>query len=337
MIFFYFIIFFFIINLSIYLNHNKLKLLGIPFDNPDKVRKFHKKPVLISGGFILFINIQILLIFLINFQDTFLNNMFNTQIDIITFSIIISFFFLLGIYDDKKNINPNLKLILLGIMVYLLIISNENLIINEIRLSFLNQSYGLGNFSTAFTILCFLLFINALNMFDGINLQSFSYVFFIFIYFLINEIFVTFSLMLLVPLIIFGFLNYRNNSFFGDSGCYLISVIIGSLFITSYNLNKIQSADTIFLLMILPGIDMLRLFTFRIINKKNPFKPDRNHIHHKLLYWLGYDKTISVIILFNIFILAGISAKISNLIILICILFTYFFLIYLSKNFKLIK
>ena len=40
MIFFYFIIFFFIINLSIYLNHNKLKLLGIPFDNPDKVRIF---------------------------------------------------------------------------------------------------------------------------------------------------------------------------------------------------------------------------------------------------------------------------------------------------------
>ena len=36
----------------------------------------------------------------------------------------------------KKNINPNIKLILLGIMVYLLIISNENLTINEIRLSF---------------------------------------------------------------------------------------------------------------------------------------------------------------------------------------------------------
>ena len=97
----------------------------------------------------------------------------------------------MGIYDDK-NINPNLKLILLGIMVYLLIISNENLTINEIRLSFLNKSYDLGNFSIPFTMLCFLLYINAINMLDGINLQSFSYIFFIFVYFLINKIFLYF-------------------------------------------------------------------------------------------------------------------------------------------------
>ena len=213
MIFFYFIIFFFIINLSIYLNHNKLKLLGIPFDNPDKIRKFHKKPVLISGGFILIINIQMLLVFLIKFEDAFLNKIFSYKIDLIFFSIIISLFFILGIYDDKKNINPNLKLILLGIMVYLLIISNENLTINEIRLSFLNKSYDLGNFSIPFTMLCFLLYINAINMFDGINLQSFSYIFFIFVYFLINKIFFIFLLMLFVPLTVFGYLNYRNRSF----------------------------------------------------------------------------------------------------------------------------
>ena len=31
--------------------------------------------------------------------------------------------------------------------------------------------------------------------------------------------------------------------------------------------------------MMLPGIDMLRLFLERIL-KKNPFKGDRNHLHH---------------------------------------------------------
>ena len=39
MIFYYFILFFILFNLIIYLNHNKLSLLGIPFDNPDKTRK----------------------------------------------------------------------------------------------------------------------------------------------------------------------------------------------------------------------------------------------------------------------------------------------------------
>ena len=33
--------------------------------------------------------------------------------------------------------------------------------------------------------------------------------------------------------------------------------------------------------MMLPGIEMLRLFVSRI-HKKKPFKPDRNHLHHVL-------------------------------------------------------
>ena len=337
MIFYYFILFFILFNLIIYLNHNKLSLLGIPFDNPDKTRKFHKQPVLISGGFILFINVLILFTFLFFYHDSFLKKIFNYEIDIIFFLMVISFFFLLGIYDDKNNINPNLKLILLSILVYLLIISNENLIISEIKLSFLNQNYKLGKLSVPFTMLCFLLFINALNMFDGINLQSFSYIFLIFTYFLINQIFFIFFIMLIFPLIIFGYLNYKNKSFIGDGGCYLMSVIIGTLFITSYNQEKIHSADSIFLLMILPGIDMLRLFTVRIINKKNPFKPDRNHFHHKLLNWQGYRKAILLIILLNTFILFGLILNINNLVILISVLFIYFFLIYLSSQYKLIK
>mgnify|MGYP001283371450 FL=1 len=35
--------------------------------------------------------------------------------------------------------------------------------------------------------------------------------------------------------------------------------------------------------MILPGVDMFRLFIIRIFSKKNPFYPDQNHIHHMLL------------------------------------------------------
>ena len=95
--------------------------------------------------------------------------MFNSQMDIIIFSIIISFFFLLGIYDDKKNINPNLKLILLGIMVYLLIISNENLIINEIRLSFFKSKLWSWKFFNRFYNIVFFTFHKCFNMFDGIN------------------------------------------------------------------------------------------------------------------------------------------------------------------------
>ena len=35
--------------------------------------------------------------------------------------------------------------------------------------------------------------------------------------------------------------------------------------------------------MMLPGIDLIRLFFKRIVNKKNPLRPDRNHLHHLLI------------------------------------------------------
>ena len=35
-------------------------------------------------------------------------------------------------------------------------------------------------------------------------------------------------------------------------------------------------------MLLYPGIDLIRLFFFRLIRKKNPFKGDRKHIHHIL-------------------------------------------------------
>ncbi len=48
-------------------------------------------------------------------------------------------------------------------------------------------------------------------------------------------------------------------------------------------INNLNSVDEIFLLLMIPGLDMLRLFIERLLQKKNPLKPDRNHFHHLLL------------------------------------------------------
>jgi UDP-GlcNAc:undecaprenyl-phosphate GlcNAc-1-phosphate transferase len=47
--------------------------------------------------------------------------------------------------------------------------------------------------------------------------------------------------------------------------------------------------------MQVPGLDLLRLAIQRIYNKKHPFNPDRNHIHHLLLKKLGYIKTVLIV------------------------------------------
>ena len=53
----------------------------------------------------------------------------------------------------------------------------------------------------------------------------------------------------------------------GDSGIYLYSFTISLFFIHFYNERSIIYADTIFLMMMVPGIDMFRLF-IRILKNK---------------------------------------------------------------------
>ena len=78
-------------------------------------------------------------------------------------------------------------------------------------------------------------------------------------------------------------MNYKNYLFLGDSGIYLLSSIASFIFINEYNVFKtILYADEIFVLMMVPGVDMIRLVIFRVLKRKNPFKGDRNHLHHLL-------------------------------------------------------
>ena len=76
-------------------------------------------------------------------------------------------------------------------------------------------------------------------------------------------------------------LNHKYKSFLGDSGSYVLAFIFSYFFIKIYNQTEHIKVDHIFLFMIIPGIDLIRLFLVRISKKvKNPFKPDRNHLHH---------------------------------------------------------
>ena len=55
------------------------------------------------------------------------------------------------------------------------------------------------------------------------------------------------------------------------------------------------SCEMIFIIMFLPGLDMFRLFLMRLYKKKNPFKPDTNHIHHLINKKYSFFMTISIV------------------------------------------
>ena len=96
----------------------------------------------------------------------------------------------------------------------------------------------------------------------------------------------------------FSTLNFSNKLYLGDSGNYIISLIIGYLLIV---LNKKFAfslyVEEILLMLLIPGLDLVRLFFIRIKNKKNPLKGDQNHLHHYLFRKLGLIKSLTIYLL----------------------------------------
>ena len=88
--------------------------------------------------------------------------------------------------------------------------------------------------------------------------------------------------------------------------------------------------------MAVPGLDMLRVFFKRVLNKKNPFKADSNHLHHLLLFKCK-KKNIASIFMFFILLSPYILTltKMPNFLVILITLLTYFaILTFLKKKTK---
>ena len=139
----------------------------------------------------------------------------------------------------------------------------------HIKISFLRDIYSFEGFSFIFIILAFALLTNALNMFDGINLQLICFSLFIFLIFILKGFLPIFFGLISISFIFLGLLNYQNKVFIGDGGCYLISALIGCSFIYQYKyFENFLFGDEIFIILLIPSVDMLRLFLVRSLNKK---------------------------------------------------------------------
>ena len=250
-------------------------------DIPNK-RKVHKQAIPLMGGFFLLVP----LIFNLSFGMFFENQslfIFKSSFQQLLFLLLLIFVFLIGFYDDKFHLDPQKRLISLSIIFFVFISIYPEYIITEIDFIYLDLSLKLKYFSIFFTILCFLLFLNACNMIDGINGFALIYFIVFFLYLSVKSLFsIDIINYLLLFLVLCLFLNLRNKIFLGDSGVYILSFILTILIINFYK-NNLISVEEILSLMLVPGLDMLRLFIQRLKCGKNPFTADRNHLHHLIL------------------------------------------------------
>src|SRR5674476_995461 len=267
------------------------------FDEPDE-RKVHKSVIPTLGGLGIFAGFII---------ATLMGVPAHIPNELQYFLAAAMVIFFLGIKDDILVLSASKKiigqLIAAGIIIKFGGIQINNLHgflnINEIPHS---ASYVL----TAFTIV---VITNSFNLIDGVDGLAgslgllTSVIFGIYFYFTGQMLYSVMALSLAGSLVAFLIYNfYPAKIFMGDTGSLLIG-LLNSIFVIKFITVAsnpqfgipLQSAPAIgFAILIVPLFDTLRVVSLRILSRRSPFSPDRNHIHHFLLE-LGFShKMISI-------------------------------------------
>ena len=176
-----------------------------------------------------------------------------------------SLFYLLGLLDDKNvKMSANLRLIFSIIILSFVIFLDSNLILNSLKISFVegdkNNIILLPSYiNWILTIFSFLVLINAFNMTDGINLLFTGYLLFIFLILFVLDIFNLLFIIILPFFILFFIENNRSKIFFGSSGVMPASFLVGYIFIKSYNQGVLIYSDWVFVILLIPLLELLRL------------------------------------------------------------------------------
>ncbi len=288
-----------ILNLIFLIFFKKLSKIYSLFDYPDNHRKIHKEPVSLMGGFIIFLSffLSIVYVYLFKDQKIIQENLYVYSIQsVIIFLFVLSSIFVLGIFDDKFFLHPLKKLLSLIFLITIMCLNDSTTLISYFKIPIENLTIPFSQLSLIFSVSCYVFLIISLNMFDGINLQSFLFYFINFFFLLFDNNYVMSLLfVILISLLVFSYFNFKNLVFLGDNGTYILALILGYLFVKIHNNTDIYNSIDILNFLFLPIIDSARVIFDRQIKNKAVFLPDNTHIHHNLLKKYNYRKSILIL------------------------------------------
>jgi UDP-N-acetylmuramyl pentapeptide phosphotransferase/UDP-N-acetylglucosamine-1-phosphate transferase len=135
----------FLINFFFFFNLNQISKKINIFDCPDKKLKVHSKKVFIGGGIVFYVTFFFLYLFNIFFFDYYF-------IRTSTF-LLATLIFLLGLFDDKFKLNYLYKFFFLTVVLILSFVTDESILVNNLRFSFTEYELNLGNYSYFFTLI----------------------------------------------------------------------------------------------------------------------------------------------------------------------------------------
>lgn len=277
------------------------------YDVPDE-RKLHKHAIASLGGVGIFVGFMFSCILGLDIQN-------HPEFRFFLASAFLLFF--IGLKDDLVLISATKKFIA-QIIVAAIIIH-----LGGVKIESFHGIFGIDNLDSTFTIpftyITIVLIINAFNLIDGIDGLAgslglmFSLLLGTYFYFSGMHSYAAFSYSFSAALLAFLIFNYHPAKIFmGDSGSLVIGMMASILVLKFINVASspsaaipINSAVAIGIsLLIIPLSDTIRVFTIRMLNRRSPFSPDRNHVHHLLLdRGLGHSTVTLICVSANIVII----------------------------------
>lgn len=272
------------------------------YDVPD-ARKVHTMPVPRLGGLSFFPVILMSMFLVIGFRLYFWDMdtsslSFNMLYEYLFLFVGMTLLYLVGVCDDLVGVGYRYKFAVQIAAAFLLVLSGNWF-----------DSFGglFGIYSVPvwvgvpFTVFIVVYITNAINLIDGIDglasglcciaLSVLSVIFFLrgqYVYALL----VICTLGILMPFWcynVFGNANRGHKLFMGDAGSLTLGYVISFLIIHMSVTNEVSPTLSnpymviAFSTVLVPLLDVIRVVLHRLREHKNPFLPDKNHFHHKLL------------------------------------------------------
>ena len=255
------------------------------FDVPDD-RKLHANPVPSLGGIGIFAGF--IMAFLIAAPTGW------AELQYFGAAFLVMFF--LGLKDDIVVLTPLKKF--LGQLLAAFIIVYKGGVLIDGMFGFLGMEKMPFLLSLIFTYLTIVVITNSFNLIDGVDglagsLGLFTSIAFG-VYFVLADqpLYSIMSFSMAGSLLAFLIFNISPaRIFMGDTGSLLLGLVNSILVIKFIQIATLPTAKVYlpaapaigFAILFVPLFDTLRIFAYRILSRRSPFTPDRNHVHHLLL------------------------------------------------------
>jgi UDP-GlcNAc:undecaprenyl-phosphate GlcNAc-1-phosphate transferase len=266
----------------------KLGRWGQAMDMPDGLRKIHLKATPRVGGIAIFVSFAVSLLcsHLLNPHFYMLKN---DSFGYITAGVLV---FGVGLWDDYHRLSHRVKFLVQVLAATMVYFCGDRIQI----VSLIHWQFG-AVVSYGVTVFWFLAFINAVNLIDGLDGLAAGVCFFcctvMTILSILRKDYVSAGIFAALGGSLLGFLRYNFNPatiFLGDAGSYFLGFVIAEVSLNNSIKSQTSAAILIPVLALgVPLFDTILSPIRRFITGKSLFRPDRRHIHHKLLEKLGLD------------------------------------------------